>query len=172
MKIWRESTRANIILKFCSARTKKEHPFLFWVRKAILRGNLCYNGFSSQNNMIAYCQYVTKSNQEWPEHRRSGHIYNTRTKKSHFLVSPSLPTPRIGHPGQRSWGLVSGWCAGPLPEPPDLPVTALADYERSRFSELRAKSNTTACCRPLKTRAASACRKHGWWQACQRPQAS
>lgn len=68
------------------------------MKKAVIRGksSLLQFGFSRQNNLVASCQYMTKSNQQWPEDRGSRQIYVPESRDSipwYSLVCllPSLP---------------------------------------------------------------------------------
>lgn len=109
------------------------------MRKAIMRGlpSLLQCGFSRQNNLIAYCQHMTKSTQQWPEHSRSCRIYVPELRND--ISGCSLPClfPRSATQGKGA-GIL--WLARVLGHFQDLQTclfTAMVGNKRPCYSEPR-----------------------------------
>lgn len=135
MKIWRESTLADIIHKVLLCKNENGGN----VRKAIMRGlpSLLQCGFSRQNNLIAYCQHMTKSTQQWPEHSRSCRIYVPELRND--ISGCSLPClfPRSATQGKGA-GIL--WLARVLGHFQDLQTclfTGMVGNKRPCYSEPR-----------------------------------
>lgn len=109
------------------------------MRKVVIRGesSLLQFGFSRQNNLVASYQYMTKSNQQWPEDHGSCQIYVPEFRDSIPWYSLACLLPKSA-----TWGKGAGILslAGVLGHFQDLQTylfTALVDYGRSCYPELR-----------------------------------
>lgn len=94
-------------------------------------------GFSRQNNLVASYQYMTKSNQQWPEDHGSCQIYVPEFRDSIPWYSLACLLPKSATWGKGAGIHIFGWCTGPFRIFQTYLFTALVDYGRSCYPELR-----------------------------------
>lgn len=109
------------------------------MRKVVIRGEsfLSQFGFNRQNNLLASCQYMTKSNRQWPEDRGSCQIYVPEFRDSIPQYSLACLLPKSATQGKGAGILSLAGVLGHFQDFQTYLLTALVDYGRSCYPELR-----------------------------------